>query len=248
MSPDTVSAFVVEDEPLARQRLRDLIRAVPWLTNLGEAATVPAAISGIDRLRPDLVFLDVRLSRGSGLDVLTGVAHRPALIFTTAYDRFAVTAFELGAIDYLLKPFGRERFNRAVERARAACDRSTARKPIDRAREVLGVQTVPRLFVREAGRIVPIRVSSIERIQAADDYVMVYVGTREFMLAVPLGNLEARLDSETFLRVHRSHLINLDHVVACAPRDDSRFEITLRSGTTITASRQRSRVVRALTR
>ena len=233
---------------MARQRLRGLIRDVPWLTHVGDASTVPAAISGIDRLRPDLVFLDVRLSRGTGLDVLAGLFHRPGLIFTTAYDRFAVTAFELGAIDYLLKPFGRERFSRAVERARAACDRSTTRTLFDRAHEVLSGQTVPRLFVRDAGRIVPIRVSSIERIQAADDYVMVYVGTREFMLAVPLAELEARLDPEMFLRVHRSHLVNLDHVVACAPRDDSRFEITLRSGTTITASRQRSRVVRALAR
>ena len=105
MTADAVlSAFVVEDEPLARQRLRGLIRDVPWLTHVGDASTVPAAISGIDRLRPDLVFLDVRLSRGTGLDVLAGLFHRPGLIFTTAYDRFAVTAFELGAIDYLSKP------------------------------------------------------------------------------------------------------------------------------------------------
>jgi two-component system LytT family response regulator len=107
---------------------------------------------------------------------------------------------------------------------------------------------VARLFVRDAGRIVPVRVSAIERIQAADDDVIVHVGARQYMLAVPLADLEARLDPNVFLRVHRSHLVNLDHVVAWTPREDSRFEVTLRSGATITASRLRSRVVRALAR
>jgi two-component system LytT family response regulator len=242
-----VTAVIVEDEPLARQRLGDLVRGVSWLDLVGEASDGPAAISAIDRLRPDLVFLDVRLPRSSGLDVLAGAAHRPAVIFTTAFDRFAVTAFELGAIDYLLKPFGRERFTRAVERARATLHRGPDRGAADRARDVLA-ECIPRLFVREAGRIVPVRVSSIERIQAADDYVIVYTGTRQFTLGVSLAELEARLHPDAFLRVQRSHLVNLDHVVACTPRDDARFEITLRSGATITASRQRSRVVRALAR
>ena len=120
------------------------------------------------------MFLDIRLPGGSGLDVLARVTHRPAVIFTTAYDRFAVTAFDLGAIDYLLKPFGRERFGRAVERARSVMDRRVNRDAIERAREVLAKPAVARLFVREAGRIVAVRVSSIERIQAADDYVVVH--------------------------------------------------------------------------
>ena len=243
-----VTTFIVEDEPLARQRLRDLVRGVSWMDLVGEASDGPGAMSAIDRVRPDLVFLDVRLPRSSGLDVLAGVAHRPAVIFTTAYDRFAVTAFELGAIDYLLKPFGRERFTRAVERVRGVLHRVPDRSAADRTRDVLADRHIPRLFVREAGRVVPVRVSSIERIQAADDYVIVYAGTRQFTLGVPLGDLEARLHPDTFLRVHRSHLVNLDHVVACTPREDSRFEITLRSGATVTASRQRSRIVRALAR
>jgi len=249
MTGAAVTAFIVEDEPLARQRLRDLVRSVPWLDFLGEASNGPDAVSAIDRLRPDLVFLDIRLPRSSGLDVIARISHRPAVIFTTAYDKFAVTAFELGAIDYLLKPFGRERFNRAIDRARAVLDRRITRPGVlDRARDVLAGHAIPRLFVREAGRIVPVRVSAIERIQAAADYVTVHVGTRQFMLGVPLSDLEARLDPNTFLRVHRSHLVNLDHVVACTPREDSRFEVTLRSGATVTASRLRSRLVRALAR
>ena len=225
-----VTTFVVEDEPLARHHLRELVRTVPWLGFVGEASNGPAAMSAIERIRPDLVFLDVRLPRTSGLDVLARLTHKPAVIFTTAYDRYAVSAFELGAIDYLLKPFGRERFRRAAERARAVLEKRT-----------------PRLFVREAGRIVPLRVSSIERIQAADDYAIVFAGDRQFMLSLTLAELEARLDPDTFLRVHRSHLINLDHVVAYTPRKDSRFDITLRSGAIVTASRQCSRIVRTTT-
>ena len=247
-SAPVVTAFIVEDEALARRRLRDLVRGVPWLDFVGEAATGPTAIAAIDRDQPDLVFLDIRLPGGSGLDVLARVTHRPAVIFTTAYDRFAVTAFELGAIDYLLKPFGRERFGRAVERARSVIDRRVTRDAIGRAREVLAKPAVARLFVREAGRIVPVRVSSIERIQAADDYVVVHAAGRQFTLGLTLADLEARLDPDVFLRVHRSHVVNLDHVMSCVPTEDSRLQITLRSGVTVTASRQRSRVMRALAR
>jgi two-component system, LytTR family, response regulator len=243
-SGSLVTTFIVEDEPLARHRLRELVRTVPWLGFVGEASNGPAAMSAIDRLRPDLVFLDVRLPRSSGLDVLARLSHKPAVIFTTAHDRFAVSAFELGAIDYLLKPFGRERFRRAAERARAILEKGTDREVPSGA--VPAVHT-PRLFVREAGRIVPLRVSSIERIQAADDYAIVFAGARQFMLGLTLTELEARLDPDTFLRVHRSHLVNLDHVVECTPRKDSRFDITLRSGATVTASRQCSRIVRATT-
>ena len=239
-----VTTFIVEDEPLARHRLRELVRAVPWFGFVGEASNGPAAMSEIERLRPDLVFLDVRLPRTSGLDVLARLTHKPAVIFTTAYDRFAVSAFELGAIDYLLKPFGRERFRRAAERARAVLEKGTDRDALSTAAPDL---RTPRLFVREAGRIFPVRVSSIERIQAADDYAIVFAGTRQFMLGLTLAELEARLDPDTFLRVHRSHLVNLDHVVACMPRKDSRFDITLRSGAIVTASRQCSRLVRATT-
>jgi two-component system LytT family response regulator len=244
-----LKVLIADDEPPARRQLLDLLADVPRVTCVGEAADGGAAVAAVDRLRPDVLFLDIEMPVLSGLAVLERVRHRPAVAFTTAYDRYAVAAFELAALDYLLKPFGRERFNRAIDRARAVLDRRITRPGVlDRARDVLAGHAIPRLFVREAGRIVPVRVSAIERIQAADDYVIVHVGTRQFMLGVPLADLEARLDPNTFLRVHRSHLVNLDHVVACTPREDSRFEVTLRSGATVTASRLRSRLVRALAR
>ncbi len=243
-----VTALIVEDEPLARRRLRELMRDVPWMQCIGEAANGRAAINAIDELQPDMVFLDVRLPGCSGIDVLSRVRHRPAVIFTTAHDQFAVTAFELGALDYLLKPFGAERFGRALDRARPILERQAGDTTIERAREVLSRGPIPRLFVREAGRIVPIRVTAIERLQACDDYVIVHASGRQFRINLTLGELEGRLDPRVFVRVHRSHVVNLDHVSSWTPYDGSRYQITFRDGTSIMASRQRSRLLRDLLR
>jgi two-component system, LytTR family, response regulator len=249
MNPSTsITALIVEDELLARRRLRDLIEDVPWLLRLGEATNGRAAIAAINELQPDLVFLDVRLPGMSGLDVLAHVRHVPAVIFTTAYDQFAVSAFELGALDYLLKPFGRERFTRALERARPVLQREVGAAAPDRAREVLSEGTLSRLFVRDAGKVVPIRVASIERLEACDDYVIVHVQGRQFRLNLTLGELEQRLDPVVFVRVHRSHIVNMDHVASWTPYDGSRFQVTLRTGATVIASRTRSRELRDLGR
>ena len=228
-----ISAFIVEDEPLARRRLRELIRGVPWLRLLGEAANGRDAIAAIDELRPDLVFLDVQLPGITGIGVLERLQHMPEVIFTTAYDQFAVTAFDLGAVDYLLKPFGADRFTRAIERVRPALEQKGPLR---------------RLFAREAGRIVPVRVAAIELIDACDDYVIVHAEGKRFTINLPLGDLEKRLDPRLFVRVQRSHVVNLDHVASWTRFDGSRFQITLRSGKTVMASRQRSRALRELGR
>jgi two-component system LytT family response regulator len=244
----SVTTLIVEDEPLARRRLRQLMRDVPWLECLGEATNGRTAIAAIDELQPDLVFLDIRLPGISGVDVLSRVCHTPAVIFTTAHDQFAVTAFELGAVDYLLKPFGRDRFGRALARARPLLERQLGTAAAERTREVFTRGPIPRLFVREAGRIIPITVASIEWLQACDDYVVVHTGGRRYRVNLPLSDLEKRLDPHVFVRVHRSHVVNMDHVASWTPYDGSRFQITLRNGATIMASRQRSRALRDLTR
>lgn len=244
----TYGALIVEDEPLGRRRLRDMMKNVPWLECLGEAADGRSAITAIDEWHPDLIFLDIRLPGCSGLDVLARISHQPAVIFTTAHDQFAVTAFELGALDYLLKPFGRERFGKALARARALLEREAATGTVERAKEVLTQGPSRRLFVRDAGRIVPIRVAAIESLQACDDYVVVHAGAREYRLNLQLSEIEARLEPGTFVRVHRSHAVNLDHVVSWTPYDGSRFQLTLRSGRVVIASRQRSRLLRDLAR
>jgi two-component system LytT family response regulator len=243
-----ITSLIVDDEPLSRRRLRQLIDGVPWLQLLGEVANGRDAVSAIDALEPDLVFLDIRLPDFSGIDVLSRARHRPAVIFATAYDRFAATAFELAAVDYLLKPFGRERFGRALERARPLLELRSGADEAERAREALAPGPLQRLFAREAGRMVPVRVSSIEWLEARDDSVVVHAGERKLTVNLPLSDLERRLDPKVFLRVHRSYVVNLDHVTSWKKHEGSRFEITLRSGATLLASRQRSRALRHLGR
>jgi two-component system, LytTR family, response regulator len=249
-----IRALLIEDEPLARRQLRELADGVPWLACVGEVEDGATAVRAIDELRPDLIFLDIRMPELSGLEVLERVAHEPAVIFTTAFDSYAVAAFELGALDYLLKPFGRERFLAAVERARRALtaahpeesDRDTS--IISRARAALGSSGEPteRIFVRDRGRIVPVPVREIERLEAEDDYVAIHARGRRFLVYLPLGEFEHRLDPQRFLRVHRSHVVNLDYVAALVPYDATRLQVEMRDGTKLLASRARSRELRHL--
>jgi two-component system LytT family response regulator len=251
-----VRVLVVEDEPHARAKLRALVDGLPWATCVGEAADGRDALARVDALRPDLVFLDVELPELGGLDVLERAAHRPAVVFTTAYDRYAVRAFELAAVDYLLKPFGAERFAAAAERARRALaaggeagdDEEQPPPPGERARRALaeGAGPLTRLLVRDRGRITPVAVRDVERLEAEDDYVALHAHGRRHLVYVPLGELEARLDPAQFVRVHRSHVVNLDFVRHLAPYDAGRLLVEMRDGTRIVASRARSAVLRGL--
>lgn len=242
-----VTCVVVDDEPLARLRLRDHVREVAWLELAGEAADGPEAVRIIDAKRPDIVFLDIELPGISGLEVLERTHHRPAVIFTTAFDRYAVAAFELMALDYLLKPFGRERFEVAIERVRHSLDLVAPGQSLERARQALsGGDALRRLFVRERGRIVPIALGEIERIEAQDDYVLLHAAGRRHLVHVTLRDLERRLDPERFLRVHRSHLVNVEHVAELRRGADGRLEVRMRDGTGLLASRDRSRALRRL--
>ena len=243
----SVRALIVEDEPLARRRLRELVGDVAWLDVVGEAESGSEAVRRIDELEPDLVFLDIELPEMSGIEVLERVRHRPAVIFTTAYDRYAVSAFELEALDYLLKPFGRERCLAALERARRTLDAGPAESVAERARGALaGSGPLTRLFVRDRDRIVPLAVGDIERLEAADDYVAVHTRGRSYLVYLTLGDFERRLDPERFMRVHRAHIVNLDCVKQLVPYDGSRMQLEMRDGTKILASRARSKDLRQL--
>jgi two-component system LytT family response regulator len=242
-----VRALIVEDEPLARKALRDFVRGVEWLETLGEAADGREAVRMIDALEPDLVFLDVKLPELTGLEVLERIRHEPAVVFTTAYDRFAVAAFELEAIDYLVKPFGEERFRETLERVRRrlsdAADGGSGR---ERARAALGEGPLKRLFARRSDGIVPIPLETVTHIEAADDYVTVHSRGETHLLHVTLGELAGRLDPERFLRIHRSHIVNLDEIAAIREHDNRRLVVVLRDGQQIVASRSGSRDLRGL--
>ena len=244
---DVVRAVIVDDEPLARQQLRDFMADVEWLECIGEAANGGEAVRVIDAQQPDIVFLDIQMPEMTGLEVLERIDHDPAVVFTTAHDRYAVAAFELGALDYLLKPFGRERFIGAVERARRSLQLDSDERPAERVRAALeSERLMTRVFVRDRGRILPIPVPEIVRLEAEDDYVGLHARGKRFLVYLPMGEFEKRLDPDRFLRVHRSHIVNLDHVSALVPYDGSRLQVEMRDGTKIMASRTRSRELRHL--
>jgi two-component system, LytTR family, response regulator len=235
---------IVEDEPLARQTLRDLLAEADWLEVIGEAADGLAAVELINSRKPDLVFLDINLPELSGLDVLKRLVHEPAVIFTTAHDRHAIAAFELAALDYLLKPFGRARFQQALVRARDALERAEPRPALPEVHAALGAQTMERILLRDGGRIVPVAVREIERIDADGDYAAVRARGKTFLVNLPLGDFEQRLDPARFVRVHRSHIVNLDFVEALEPFDNSQLIVRMKDGTKITASRTASKRLR----
>lgn len=249
-----IRTLVVEDEPLARRVLEEMLADVEWIEYVGAADTGAQAVAMIDTLAPDLVLLDIEMPGMTGLDVLERIAHEPAIIFTTAYDRYAVSAFELEALDYLLKPFGRDRCIAALERARRALgdharlrDASPASTLIDRTRHALADNgPLTRLFVRDRGRIVPILAANIERLEAADDYVELHVQSRTYLVYLTLNDFERRLDPQRFIRIHRSHIVNLDYVKQLVPFDGSRMQVEMRDGAKILASRTRSRELRQL--
>ena len=240
------SVLIADDEPLARRTLREHLLSLGWAGPIHEARDGKTAIAVANEQRPDLVFLDIVMPGATGLEVLEQLDYEPKVIFTTAFDQYAVTAFELGALDYLLKPFGRDRLERVVRRAQAALD-GTAAPLLPRARESLQrTRTLSRIFVRDGNRIVPISLASLERVQGADDYVTIFTATKEYLVSIRLSDLEGRLSGANFLRIHRSHLINLEYVASIEPYDTARVRVVMKSGARIVASRTGSKRLRDL--
>jgi two-component system, LytTR family, response regulator len=244
---ERVTAGIVEDEPLMRTLLRDYAGDVAWLDVVGEAADGPAALRLIDEARPDMVFLDVHLPELSGIEVLERATHDPIVVFTTAHDQYAVAAFEVEALDYLLKPFTRGRFISAVDRARSRLPLRRDLPPArERARAALEGAPLTRLFVQERDRIVPVRTRDVTRFEAAGDYVRIHAGSGSHLARLALGELEARLAPDRFLRVHRSHIVNLDRIAALEHHDDRRLLVRMDDGTEVVASRSGTRELRTL--
>ena len=241
-----VTAFVVDDEPVARAGLRAMLGAIDWVEVIGEAADGASAVREIASRRPELVFLDVQMPGLLGTDVLRQLERRPFAIFTTAYSEHAVTAFELGAVDYLLKPFGASRLAAALARARAAMGEPVPVDAIERLSGALGSGPITRLFVRVGVTIVPVLVEQVSRFEADGDYVIAHTATNRHALHVSLGRLEARLDPRRFVLVHRAHLVNLEHVRAFKRDASGNMEAELRDGTRVPVSRSRAQELRGL--
>ncbi len=239
--------LIADDEPVARAGLRDMLAGIEWLSVVGEAASGPATLDAIERLRPELVFLDIQMPGMLGTDVLARVRHQPFVVFTTAFAEHAATAFELGALDYLLKPFGPDRLAKALERIRAALgEPSTPPFALDRLREALGQGSMSRLFVRSGGGVIPVVVASISWFETSGDYVTAYTGKSKYLLHLSLNRLESRLDRARFVRIHRQRIVNLDHVVAFRRHGKGQLLAEMRDGPGLVVSRERAKELRKL--
>jgi two-component system LytT family response regulator len=236
---------IIEDEPLARDLLRSFIALRTDIDLVGEAADGREGVRMIDALSPDLVLLDISLPERSGLEVLRTIKRNPAVIFTTAYDSYALTAFELGAFDYLLKPFLFERFNVAIDRVAERIGTETEPPVGERIESASNGECLERFFVRHRGQILPVHVAEIVRLEADDDYTAVHVPGKRYLVHVPLRELERRLDPKAFLRVHRSNIVSLSHIRS-ALQVERRYLLEMSDGSKVTASRSYTQAIHSL--
>lgn len=241
-----VRTLIADDEPVARAGLRAMLAEFEWIICVGEAASGPAAVEAINRLQPELIFLDIQMPGLLGTEVLRHAVHQPFVVFTTAYAQHAVTAFELGALDYLLKPFGPKRLAATLERVRSALGEPATLPALGRLREALSSGPMSRLFVRSGGAVIPVAVAGVSWFEARGDYVAAHLGRSRHLLHLSLNRLEARLDPTRFARIHRTHIVNLDHVTAFRPHGKGRLLAELADGTRLPVSRSRSHDLRGL--
>ena len=238
MSPDALRLLIADDEPLARDLVRRYAGAVPGLELVCECASTDEVAAGLARARPDVALLDIRMPGADVFDVLTraaAAAPLPSVIFATAYDGYAVRAFEMNAIDYLVKPYSEERFVEAIRRVRDRQDRPA----LARALRDLGPRP-DRLLVPDGRKMVPLQIADIEWIKAEGDYVRVFAGGRAYLVGRTLKELEARLDPAHFVRVHRSALVQTAHIREVRAEGSSRYRVLLSDGTTVIVSRSRA--------
>jgi two-component system LytT family response regulator len=241
----TIRTLIVDDEPLARTRIRSLLEREPDVQVVGESGDGQQAVALVNELRPDLLFLDVQMPALDGFGVLEALAadRLPAVIFVTAYDRYAIRAFDVHALDYLLKPFDRERFARALARARVQLQRdekiAATEKLLSLLEDVQSQQKKPlqRFVIKSAGRVFFLRLEEIDWIEAAGNYVKLHVGTDDHLLRETMNALEGRLNPEQFVRIHRSTIVNLDRIQELQPWFHGDYRVILRDGTQLTLSR-----------
>lgn len=242
--PKTIRAVIVDDEPLGRTVIREMLRRDADFTVVGECSGGHEAVSIINAERPDVVFLDVQMPEVDGFEVLSALDrdHLPLVIFVTAYDQYAVNAFEVHAVDYLLKPFDRERFGKALQRAKAQLQRERADDVNQRILALLEEQrTKPkyleRLVIKNNGRVFFLKTEEIDWISAEGNYVSLHVKKDSYLLRETISGLEAQLDPQTFARIHRSQIVNLERIRELRHWSHGEYQVILRDGAELTLSR-----------
>jgi two-component system, LytTR family, response regulator len=249
----SLTTLIVDDEPLAREGLRMLLSEDTEVSAIHEAIDGREAVSAIRKIRPDLVFLDVQMPEMDGFAVLqeVGAERMPAVVFVTAHDRYAIRAFEINALDYLLKPVTRERFGKALGRAK---DRLHAHPVDDASRQIIGLletiasprRYIKRLAVRSAGKTVFVDVETVDWMEAAENYVQLHAGQERHLLHATMNALEKSLDPEIFLRIHRSIIVNVGRIKELQPGSPGGYLITLQNGKQLQSGRTYANKLKAL--
>ena len=239
-----IRTLIVDDEPLARERLASLLASEADIEVVGQCRDGEEAAAAITDQTPDLVFLDVQMPAMNGFEVIEAVGSErmPLVIFVTAYDQHALKAFQVRALDYLLKPFDRERFQDALQRARAHFQRAETG---DLGRRLLALvkdlrrdqPRTDRLIVKSGGRLFFLRADEIDWIEAAGNYVRLHVGTTSHLLRETMNAIEARLDPEKFFRIHRCRIVNMERIQEMQPWLNGEYAVLLRTGTRLSLSR-----------
>jgi two-component system LytT family response regulator len=251
-----MKAFIVDDESLAREAIRLRLSNERDIEVIGEAEDGPDAVRQIRACKPDLLFLDVQMPEMSGFEVIEQVAetHLPIVVFVTAYDKYALRAFETHALDYLLKPFTAKRFGSALDRARLAIanggDEDTRRQLLAMLRDRSGTNPAPpaqyltRLTVKHDHRIALIKIEDIDWIESSANYACLHLGSSTWVVRMTMSELERRLDPARFARIHRSSIVQIDRIREIVPAWHGDFDLTLRGGTVLRLTRNyRSRLL-----
>ncbi len=239
-----IRTIVVDDEPIARERILSLLQQEDDVEVIGECSDGAQAVSSIQHHAPDLVFLDVQMPGVDGFGVIdaVGAERMPTVIFVTAYDEYALRAFEVHALDYLLKPFGRDRFQEALKHVRESLER---RRAGDLGRRLLALVNdikperpkLERLVVKSGGRVFFLRTDEIDWIEAAGNYVRLHLGDESHLFRETMNRMESRLDGRRFARIHRSRIVNTERIKELQPWFNGEYVVILRNGTRLTLSR-----------
>jgi len=250
---EKIKTLIVDDEPLARRNLRVLLEKDPQIEILDECRNGREAVKAIQSLSPDLIFLDIQMPEMDGFDVLerVGPEHIQAIIFVTAFDQYALKAFDVHALDYLLKPFDDERFAHALHRAKTQIEAREINRlskrllalleERDSERKVAIAQKdyLTRLMIKASGRVVLLKVSEIDFIEADGNYAKLHVGRKAHLLREKMNDLEGRLDPAKFVRIHRSIIVNLDRIKEMHPHFNGDYIVVLQDGQKLRLSRTR---------
>jgi two-component system LytT family response regulator len=240
-----IRVLLVDDEPLARDMLREMLQGDPQVEIVGESCNGREALAAIKAEAPDLIFLDVQMPEVGGFEVLASLKGEkaPYVIFVTAYDQYAVRAFEVQALDYLLKPFDQERFDVSWQRAKAQLRRDRNGGGMDERILALleelkaGNKYLERLVIKAAGRIYFLETGDIDWIEAEGNYVSVHSGKKSHLLRETISSLESQLDPKKFVRIHRSSIVRLDYIQELQPWFHGEYRVILHDGTQLTLSR-----------